>query len=88
MPKWSVRLGAHPDLETLSAYIDGELGRQVKADVEDHLASCEPCLDLVSDVMASAAGRAEREGDGQNPTAAPVHETPEQPRPERLLRRR
>jgi hypothetical protein len=88
MPKWSAQLGTHPDLETLSAYIDGVLGRHPKADVEDHLASCEPCLDLVSDVMASAAGPAERKGDGQHPGARPVQPGPALSRPVRLLRRR
>ena len=87
MPGWSAQLGTHPDLETLSAYIDGELGRQVKAEVEGHLASCEMCLDLVSDVMASAGGPGERQGDGQNPGARPVQHGPALSRPVRLRRR-
>ena len=88
MPKWSAQLGTHPDLETLSAYVDGVLGRHVKANVEDHLASCEPCLDLVSDVMASTAVPAEPKGDGQNPGATPVQQGPALSRPVRFLRRR
>jgi CHAT domain-containing protein len=64
MPEWSPRLGAHPDLETLSAYVDGVLAGRVKADVEAHLAACESCLDLVSDVAATADDSGAREDEG------------------------
>jgi hypothetical protein len=80
-------MGTHPDLETLSAYIDGELGSQLQADVEYHLASCELCLDLVSDVMASAGGPGEGKGDGQNPRAMSVQQGPALFRPVRFRRR-
>jgi CHAT domain-containing protein len=77
MPDWSPRHGKHPDLETLSAYVDGRLVHRVKADVEAHLASCEPCLDLVSDLMAmgdgvdglEAHGEASVSGHGHQPAA-------------------
>jgi CHAT domain-containing protein len=65
MPDWSPYVGRHPDSETLSAYLDGMLVGRAKADIETHLASCEPCLELVSDMIATEPGRDEREGDGE-----------------------
>jgi len=69
MPDWSPRGGSHPDLETLSAYVDDMLVSRVKTDIETHLATCEPCLELVSDVIATGRGPGEREGDGQSPSS-------------------
>ena len=69
MPDWSPRLGTHPDLETLSAYVDGVLVEGVKADIEAHLAICEPCLDLVTNVMASST-RTQASEDGASSTVA------------------
>jgi CHAT domain-containing protein len=59
MPDWSPHRGTHPDLETLSAYVDGVLVERVKADVETHLAFCEPCLDLVTGAMSTTGGVAD-----------------------------
>jgi CHAT domain-containing protein/tetratricopeptide (TPR) repeat protein len=58
MPDWNPNRGTHPDLETLSAYVDGVLVERAKADVETHLAFCEPCLDLVTDVMSTSGSLA------------------------------
>jgi hypothetical protein len=53
MPWWSAAAAApHPDLETLSSYVDGTLRDRAKADVERHVAECDECLELVSEVMA------------------------------------
>jgi tetratricopeptide (TPR) repeat protein len=43
---------SHPDLETLSSYVDGTLRDRAKANVERHVAECEECLELVREVMA------------------------------------
>jgi cellulose synthase operon protein C len=67
MPEWSPQPGSHPDLETLSSYVDGLLADQVKADVEAHLATCESCLDLVSDVVATGDGAGQFDGDAESP---------------------
>ena len=63
MPEWSPQPGIHPDLDTLSAYVDGVLVDRVKVDVEAHLVTCESCLDLVSDVMATGDGAGEGAGE-------------------------
>ena len=65
MPEWSPYVGGHPDLETLSAYLDVRLVGRAKADIEAHLASCEPCLELVSDMIATGPDPGEHEGDGE-----------------------
>jgi anti-sigma factor ChrR (cupin superfamily) len=50
MPEWSPSAGAHPDLETLAAYADGAVSVREKAAVEAHLAGCEECFDVVSEL--------------------------------------
>jgi tetratricopeptide (TPR) repeat protein len=42
-----------PDLETVSAYIDGTIDPPTRAAVEAHLAECESCHDLVVETMAA-----------------------------------
>ena len=52
MPEWSPRGGAHPDLEALSAFVDGMATERERGDIETHLASCEDCFELVSEMIA------------------------------------
>jgi anti-sigma factor RsiW len=52
MPDWEERgVHDHPGIETLSAYVDGTLGDRERAAVEAHVADCEECLELVTEVM-------------------------------------
>ncbi len=46
----------HPELESLSAYLDGELGSRERGKVEEHLMSCPAC----SAIRAKLAAAAER----------------------------
>jgi CHAT domain-containing protein len=45
----------HPDPETLSAFVDGSLPESDKNGVVEHLAHCEECLELVTEVMQEQA---------------------------------
>jgi hypothetical protein len=40
----------HPDLETLTRYVRGELGREPRRELERHLASCLPCQEKLEAV--------------------------------------
>jgi CHAT domain-containing protein len=64
--------GAHPDLETLSAYVDGMLSVQERTDVEIHLTACDECFDLVSEVMAAQRSEASIRGPEAISAAAPL----------------
>jgi hypothetical protein len=53
MPERSGGVGEHPSVEVLSAYVDGTLDARERGDVETHLAACEECYELVTEVVAS-----------------------------------
>ena len=48
------RRSVHPE-EKLSAYVDGELGERARRAVERHLASCEACSTLLSELQDTKA---------------------------------
>jgi len=43
---------AHPDMQALSAYLDGELDALENRDVTAHLCTCSGCADVVRDLQA------------------------------------
>src|SRR5687767_13967420 len=45
----------HPPLDVLSAFIDGELEAERRAEVEGHLGSCPACRTIASDLTELAA---------------------------------
>jgi anti-sigma factor RsiW len=49
MPEWFAT-DAHPDVETLAAYLDGLLVERERDAVQTHIATCEPCDKLVAEV--------------------------------------
>src|SRR5687767_6639457 len=54
MPERSLNgASVHPDVETLAAYVDGTLEERPRGDVEAHIAECEDCYELVTEVMRS-----------------------------------
>jgi hypothetical protein len=57
-----------PDLETVSAYVDGTVDPPTRAAVEAHLAECDPCHDLLVETMAAVDHMKAAERGG---TAAP-----------------
>lgn len=54
MPEWSPRAGAHPDLETLATFADGKVSVREKNAIVAHLAGCEQCFEVVSELMAAS----------------------------------
>jgi anti-sigma factor RsiW len=46
--------GAHPEGETLSAYVDNELDAPTLQDVERHLRACRRCTAVVADYRRSS----------------------------------
>ena len=70
MPERRSGVGEHPSVEVLSAYVDGTLEARERGDVETHLAACEECYELVTEVVASEED-IDAEGDVA-PPAAPV----------------
>jgi hypothetical protein len=46
--------GAHPEGETLSAYVDNELDAPTLQDVERHLRTCRKCAAVVADYRRSS----------------------------------
>lgn len=44
-------MNAHPDVETLSTYLDHELDRPQHAQIEDHLDACEDCREHLSNLQ-------------------------------------
>jgi CHAT domain-containing protein len=54
MPEWSPSAGGHPDLETLAAFADGKVPVPERDAIVAHLAGCEDCFELVSELMASS----------------------------------
>lgn len=62
MPVWSEGR-THPDEETLSSYVEGNLEGHQKDQVETHVASCEDCYELVTEVLRSLASDGEASGD-------------------------
>lgn len=58
MPEWSPRGGTHPDLDALAAFVDGAVEEGERRAIESHLASCEECFELVSEMMAVREGAA------------------------------
>jgi len=46
------RRSVHPE-EDLSAYVDGELGERARRAVEEHLATCEACSTLLSELQST-----------------------------------
>src|SRR5688572_17160809 len=69
MPERSGGVGEHPSVEVLSAYVDGTLDARERGDVETHLAACEECYELVTEVVASEED-IDAEGDVALPAAA------------------
>jgi tetratricopeptide (TPR) repeat protein len=83
MPDWEGRgVDGHPELEMLSAYVDGTLGDQERASVEAHVASCDECQELVSEVLhvmtddARAAGAVPEEAPATPVPAEPARVLP------------
>jgi Putative zinc-finger len=63
--------GQHPGPEVLAAYIDGELPREERARIVDHLAACADCYEAFAETVhfldeeeAAAAGGSEDSGEG------------------------
>ena len=54
MTEWTAT-GAHPEHEALAGYIDGTLGHREEADVETHLAWCDECYAVVTEVTLGYA---------------------------------
>lgn len=55
MPERSTFGGGHPDPETLAAYADEALDDRATAEVERHIAECEECYELVTEVLRATA---------------------------------
>lgn len=61
-PKWkgaqietSFSPGPHPDHETLSAYVDGQVGPVERLALEHHISGCQACRDEVADLFSVIA---------------------------------
>ena len=72
----------HPDLETLSAYVDGTLEDRARGEVEAHVAECEDCYELVSEV---ASATSDLPGSVPIPAPAPPRPVPPFYRRRRLM---
>jgi anti-sigma factor RsiW len=42
----------HPSADSLGAYLDDDLGRSDKADLEEHLRACQPCQEALADLKS------------------------------------
>ena len=66
------------DDEWLAAYIDGTLSRAEAARVEEHLASCSDCYELLAEVLHSGAELRPAEGQGNTGGTRERHSRPDQ----------
>src|SRR5215471_20829678 len=59
-----------PDLETLAAYIDGQLTKEARADVTQHLTGCETCYFVFTESAHMRPTMAIAEPAVEQPTSA------------------
>ena len=65
------------DDEELAAYVDGKLSRAQAAQVEEHLASCSDCYELLAEVLHSGAELRLTEDQGNTGGEPEPHQRPE-----------
>ena len=56
------RLDPCPDAETLAAYLDGRLTQDEREDLTAHVADCEACYFVVTEIAQTATARVNVEG--------------------------